>query len=185
MIAIVKKKKKEKEENINEKENENENINKLKEISINLSVGKNFSFGIKDILSNKSFGNQSSGEILNSFDDSNKFKGYKNFKIVKNNFELRQKYKKDVYTKKYGFSRQKEKLADNKKEIIQDKVIEINSQIPSLAKIINLSSYKNEYSVISGSEITPTLCAIPSPKLLLIANPGTSSSFNQTLFGPI
>jgi hypothetical protein len=117
--------KKEKEENINEKENENENINKLKEISINLSVGKNFSFGIKDILSNKSFGNQSSGEILNSFDDSNKFKGYKNFKIVKNNFELRQKYKKDVYTKKYGFSRQKEKLADNKKEIIQDKVIEI------------------------------------------------------------
>ena len=29
--------------------------------------------------------------------------------IVKNNFELRQKYKKDVYTKKYGFSRQKEK----------------------------------------------------------------------------
>ena len=38
---------------------------------------------------------------------------------------------------------------------------------------------------LPGSAITPTLAATLSPNDLLIANPGTSSSFNQTLEGPM
>ena len=111
-------------ENILEKEKEKEiQNNQPKEINISLNVGKNFSFGVKDILSNKSFGNQSSGEILN-LDEINKFRGYKYFKIVKNNFELGKKYKKDVYSKKFGFNRLKDKNTDKTKEIVKDKVID-------------------------------------------------------------
>ena len=111
-------------ENILEKEKEKEiQDNQPKEINISLNVGKNFSFGVKDILSNKSFGNQSSGEILN-LDEINKFRGYKYFKIVKNNFELGKKYKKDVYSKKFGFNRLKDKNTDKTKEIVKDKVID-------------------------------------------------------------
>lgn len=40
------------------------------------------------------------------------------------------------------------------------------------------------YYIIPGSLITPQLAATLSPKLLLIANPGISASFNQTLAGP-
>ena len=115
---------KEKEAN-KEKEPEIENKNtQPKEINLNLSVGKNFSFGIKDIMNNKSFGNQSSNEITYS-EDNNKFKGYKSFKIVKTNFIIGQKNKKDVYTKKYVISRQKDKPSDNKKDLVKDKIIEI------------------------------------------------------------
>lgn len=60
----------------------------------------------------------------------------------------------------------------------------------------NLSSSTNLYSMISmilyiyyfylpGSAITPTDAATLSPKDLLIANPGTSSSLSQTLEGPM
>ena len=114
----------EKKDNENYQENENENEiqnNQPKEINISLNVGKNFSFGVKDLLSNKSFGNQSSGEILN-LDEINKFRGYRNFKIVKNNFELGKKY--NVYNKKFGFNRLKDKNVDKKKEIVKDKVID-------------------------------------------------------------
>ena len=116
-------------ENIKEKEKENEiNINKNnnqpKEVSINLNIGKNFSFGLKDMYnSSKSFGNQNSFDNIVK-EESNKFRGYKNFKIVKNNFELGQKNKKDIYTKKFAFTRQKEKQGDNKKDIVKDKVID-------------------------------------------------------------
>ena len=107
-----------------EKEKEDENINKnnqSNEVSLSLNLGKNFSFGIKDLMSNKSFGNQSSREI--NLEESNKFKGYKNFKIVKNNFELGQKNKKNVYSKKFVPNKQKDKLIDTKKDYIKDKVI--------------------------------------------------------------
>ena len=109
----------------NDKEKEKENDlknNQSKEININL--GKNFSFGIKDLISsNKSFGNQSSSEVIN-FEDINKFRGYKYFKVVKNNFELGKKNKKDIYNKKFAFNRQKEKFGDNKKGIVKDNVID-------------------------------------------------------------
>ena len=111
-------------DNNKEKEKEEENKNKnnqSNEVSINLNLGKNFSFGIKDLYNNKSFGKQNSSEI--NSEESNKFKGYKYFKIVKNNFELGQKNKKNVYSKKFLFNRQKDKQIDIKKEYIKDKVI--------------------------------------------------------------
>ena len=73
--------------------------------------------------SSKSLGNQNSFDNIVA-EESNKFKGYKYFKIVKNNFELGQKNKKDIYTKKFAFTRQKEKEGDNKKDIVKDKVID-------------------------------------------------------------
>ena len=112
--------------NIKEKEEEvNVNNKQPKEVSVNLNIGKNFSFGIKDLYNNssKSFGNQNSLDNIIS-EESHKFKGYKYFKIVKNNFELGQKNKKDVYTKKFAFSRQKDKSGDNKKDIVREKVID-------------------------------------------------------------
>lgn len=48
----------------------------------------------------------------------------------------------------------------------------INSQTPSLATIMNLSSPVIIWVVISGSEMTPTLWAILSPIDLDIASPG-------------
>lgn len=38
---------------------------------------------------------------------------------------------------------------------------------------------------LPGSAVTPTLDATSSPKDLVIASPGISSFFNQTLKGPI
>ena len=71
----------------------------------------------------------------------------------------------------------------------------INSQTPSLANTINLSSLQRSSSRISnqsqtntnlpGSHITPTRAATSSPNDLVIASPGISSFFNQTLNGPI
>jgi len=48
-----------------------------------------------------------------------------------------------------------------------------------------MNLFKYQILNLPGSAITPTLAATLSPKDLLIANPGTSSSFNQTLDGPI
>jgi len=41
------------------------------------------------------------------------------------------------------------------------------------------------YKVLPGSAMTPTLEATSSPNDLVIASPGISSCFNQTLNGPI
>jgi hypothetical protein len=60
-----------------------------------------------------------------------------------------------------------------------------NSQTPSLAKTINLSSGLKSSSRISGSAVTPTLEATSSPKDLVIASPGISYSLSHTLSGPI
>ena len=130
-------------DNIKEKENEINN-NQPKEVSINLNIGKNFSFGLKDIYnSSKSFGNQSSLDNIMS-EDTNKFRGYKNFKVVKNNFEIGQKNKKDVYTKKFTFSRQKEKTGENKKDIVKDKVIDF--------KLLGKPNNNNNANNISQTE---------------------------------
>ena len=121
---------KEKEKEI---ELDKEVVNNSNEYSISLNVGKNFSFGVKDMLSNKSLGNQSS-----TFDkeEDSKFKGYKNFKIIKNNFQLKSKYKKDVYTKKSVFGKQK----IDKKDIIKDKVIDFKLLGTNKSSHINTNS---------------------------------------------
>ena len=111
-----------KKEIIEEKEKEKIIIPKPKEISINLSIGKNFSFGVKEN-SSKSFINQSSLDNIN-IDEMNKFRGYKNFKIIKNNFELKQKNRKEVYSKKLVSNKQKEKFGENKKDNVKEKVID-------------------------------------------------------------
>lgn len=61
----------------------------------------------------------------------------------------------------------------------------MNSQIPSEAIIINLSSEFKWISKNSGSGETPTLWATESPIDQLIANPGMFSVQSQTRWGPI
>jgi len=62
---------------------------------------------------------------------------------------------------------------------------DINSQTPSDASRMNWSNSVSVYSIISGSGITPTDYATLSPIDLDMASPGTSSSWTQTLKGPI
>ena len=64
-------------------------------------------------------------------------------------------------------------------------LLSINSQIPSLAITMNLSSLFSSSSKNSGSGITPTELAIRSPMERLMASPGMFSSFSQTRAGPI
>lgn len=59
-----------------------------------------------------------------------------------------------------------------------------NEKFIFLRKFI-FNNFYNYHWNLPGSAITPTLAATLSPKDRLIANPGTSSSFNQTLAGPI
>jgi hypothetical protein len=63
----------------------------------------------------------------------------------------------------------------------------MNSHIPSLAMIMNLSSGVSLCSTISGSGITPTDAAHVSPMALDIANPGSfyTELRTHTLAGPI
>jgi len=61
----------------------------------------------------------------------------------------------------------------------------MNSQIPSEAMIMNLSSVLRWISKNSGSGETPTDYATESPIDLLIAKPGMFSVQSQTRCGPI
>ena len=76
------------------------------------------------------------------------------------------------FRKKYGITRCIQSSFDR------------NSQTPSLAIIINLSSgYKSKLRT-SGSGLTPTDAATKSPRDLDIAKPGMFSFLSQTLYGP-
>ena len=62
--------------------------------------------------------------------------------------------------------------------------LEMNSQTPSLARIMNWSPSMRFISRISGEAITPTQAAAWSPNDLVMASPGISSLRCQTLKGP-
>ena len=62
--------------------------------------------------------------------------------------------------------------------------LETNSQMPSVATMTNLSCSTISCVRISGSGVTPTLCAMESPKLLDMDKPGTHRFFIHTRNGP-
>ena len=69
--------------------------------------------------------------------------------------------------------------------ILTHVLLSINSQMPSDAITMNLSSLFSSSSKNSGSGMTPTELATQSPIDRLIASPGMFSSFSHTHAGPI